>query len=171
MTSFIFDTDVLSTFGKIRKLDLLRKLLPDAVFFIPLSVYDELFKAKDHGYDFVDYILKSGLFEVIPLSSEELRFLGELRKEHISLGAGEMEGISICKHGGHILVTNDVAAKKVCDFYGIKFIDLSVILKSLLVEKILTNKEVKVLINEIEQKDRVIIKDKDDILTENSDKE
>lgn len=164
MTSLIFDTDILSTFGKTRKLDLLRKLLPNLAFFIPPSVYDELFKAKDRGYDFVDYILESEYFEVIPLNSEELRFLGELRKERVSLGIGELEGISVCKHGLHILVTNDTAAKVVCDFYGIKFIDLSMILKSLLMEKILNRKEVLALINEIEQKDRVKIVDKDDIL-------
>jgi hypothetical protein len=46
MKSLIFDTDVLSTFGKIRRLDLLRKLLPDATFLAPPSVYGELFKAS-----------------------------------------------------------------------------------------------------------------------------
>jgi len=30
MTSLVFDTDVLSTFGKIKRLDLLEKLFPDA---------------------------------------------------------------------------------------------------------------------------------------------
>lgn len=39
MRFLIFDTDVLSTFGKIRRLDLLRKLLPIEKFFIPTSVY------------------------------------------------------------------------------------------------------------------------------------
>ena len=169
MKSLIFDTDVLSTFGKIRRLDLLRKLLPDATFLIPPSVYGELFKARDRGYEFVDHILLSGILEVTPLTKEELGFLSRLRDERRSLGSGELEGISICKHRGYILVTNDTAAKKVCDWNRIEFIDLSIILKSLLATKILTGRELGKLIDEIERKDRVLIKDKNDILAECSD--
>ena len=47
MRCLIFDTDILSTFGKIRRFDLLWKLLPCEKFFIPTSAYNELFKAKD----------------------------------------------------------------------------------------------------------------------------
>ncbi len=43
------------------------------------------------------------------------------------------------------------------------------ILKSLLATKILTGSELGKLIDEIERKDRVLIKDKDDILAEGSD--
>jgi hypothetical protein len=35
--NLVFDTDVLSTFGKIRRLDLLKELFPHAGFFIPLT--------------------------------------------------------------------------------------------------------------------------------------
>jgi hypothetical protein len=80
------------------------------------------------------------------------------------LGLGELEGVSICEHREYILVTNDRAAKKVCDQYGIEFIDLRMILKSLLVTAILTDNELKALIYEIERRDRVTIKDKGDIL-------
>ena len=82
---------------------------------------------------------------------------------------GELEGISICKHRDCILVTNDTAAKKVCDRYVIEFIDLSMILTSLFATKILTRSELMKLIDEIERKDRVLVKDKDDILAESSD--
>ncbi len=51
MTSLVFDTDVLSTFGKIKRLDLLEKLFPGADFSIPTSVNNELFKAKDCGIE------------------------------------------------------------------------------------------------------------------------
>jgi len=43
------------------------------------------------------------------------------------------------------------------------------LLKSLLAAKILTSNGVRVLITEIERKDRVTIKDRDDILTESGD--
>ncbi len=167
--NLVFDTDILSTFGKIRRLDLLMVLFPNARFIVPLSVYNELLKAREHGYDFVDYITESGILEVTPLNREELELWGKLRGKQRSLGLGELEGISICKHREYILVSNDITAKKVCDQYGVKFIDLSMILKSLLVTEILTDEEFKALIDEIERKDRVVIKDKDVILTGSSD--
>ncbi|MDO9517925.1 MAG: hypothetical protein Q7J10_07765 [Methanosarcinaceae archaeon] len=164
MRSLIFDTDVLSTFGKLEKLDLLKKLFPDTNFNISTSVHNELFKAKDCGYEFVDYIMESQMFKVTPLSQEEVDFLEKLRHERRSLGPGELECISICKHRGSVIVTNDVVAKKVCDYYHIDFIDLSMLLKSLIVSNILTSEEVRELIYEIEEKDKIIIKDVDDIL-------
>ena len=167
--NLVFDTDILSTFGKIRRLDLLKKLFPNVRFFVPSSVYNELFKARERGYEFVDYIIESGILEVTPLNEEELDLLSKLREEQRSLGLGELEGMSICKHREYILVTNDITAKKVCDQYGIKFVDLSMILKSLLEVKILMSDELRALIDEIERKDRVIIKDKDDILTGSGD--
>lgn len=162
--SLVFDTDIISTFGKIKRLDLLKDLFPNTRFFIPPSVYNELFKARERGYEFVDYVIESGILEVAPLNKEELELLSKLKEERRSLGLGELEGASICKHREYILVTNDRAAKKVCDQYGIEFIDLRMILKSLLVTAILTDNELKALIYEIEMRDRVTIKDKGDIL-------
>lgn len=162
--SLVFDTDIISTFGKIKRLDLLKDLFPNTRFFIPPSVYNELFKARERGYEFVDYVIESGILEVAPLNKEELELLSKLREERRSLGLGELEGVSICEHREYILVTNDRAAKKVCDQYGIEFIDLRMILKSLLVTAILTDNELKALIYEIERRDRVTIKDKGDIL-------
>jgi hypothetical protein len=87
MNSLIFDTDVLSTFGKIKRFELLRKLLPDATFLIPPSVYGELFKARDRGYEFADHLLWGGILEVTPLTKEGLGFLSRLREERRSLGS------------------------------------------------------------------------------------
>ena len=49
----ILDTDILSCFAKIRRFDLLEKLFK-AQFYIPLRVYEEILRAKEKGYDFVD---------------------------------------------------------------------------------------------------------------------
>ena len=169
MINLVFDTDILSTFGKIRRLDLLRGLFPNAMLLVPPSVYDELIKARERGYEFVDYIIESGILEVTPLNEEELELLSKLREERRSLGLGEFEGISICKHREYILVTNDITAKKVRDRNRIKFVDLSMILKSLHVAEVLTDDELKAMIDEIERKDRVVIKDKGVILTGSGD--
>ena len=54
----IFDTDILSMLGKIGRTDLLRKLFPETSLVITFEVYNELLRAKEAGYDFVDDILK-----------------------------------------------------------------------------------------------------------------
>jgi len=167
MTLLLFDTDILSTFGKIKRLDLLEKLFPNNDFLIPTSVSNELFKAKDSGYEFVDYIMDSHIFKTTPLEQEEVYFLEKLRDERRVLGQGELKCISICRHRSSIFVTNDAAAKKVCDHYDIQFIDLSMLLKSLIATDTLTIKEVRALIDEIENNDKVIIADSDDILSSN----
>jgi len=60
----IFDTDILSMLGKIGRADLLRKLFPEASIIITFEVYNELLRAKEAGYDFVDGVLEQG-FKVI----------------------------------------------------------------------------------------------------------
>ena len=65
----IFDTDILSIFGKIGKISLLKKIFQDSDVIITFEVYNELLKAKDAGYDFVDVILEQG-FKVIQLDPD-----------------------------------------------------------------------------------------------------
>jgi predicted nucleic acid-binding protein len=167
MTPLLFDTNILSTFGKIKQLDLLEKLFRDNDFLIPTSISNELFKAKDCGYKFVDYIMDTQIFKITPLEQEEVYFLEKLRNERQVPGPGELECILICRYHSSIFITNDAAAKKVCDHYDIQFIDLSMLLKSLIATDTLTIKEVRALIDEIENKDKVIIADSDDILSSN----
>lgn len=53
----IIDTDIISTFGKIKKYELLLMLFSNSKLFISSSVYHDLIIAKELGYDFVNYIL------------------------------------------------------------------------------------------------------------------
>ena len=61
----IFDTDILSMLGKIGRADLLRKLFPKTSLVISFEVYNELLRAKEAGYDFVDDILEQGIEKVV----------------------------------------------------------------------------------------------------------
>jgi len=161
--NFVFDTDVVSTFGKLRRLELLQYLLPGSKFFITPAGYDELVRARERGYDFIEYVFERKMFEVACLTGEESAFLVSLEEERRSLGLAELEGIAICKHRGSIFVTNDRGAKKMCDSHAVHFVDLSMILKYLLVKGLLTAHELQLLIDEIERTDRVVLTDKDDI--------
>jgi hypothetical protein len=159
----LFDTDVVSTFGKLRRLELLQDLLAGSKFFITPAGYDELIRARERGYDFIEYIFERRMFEIARLTGEESAFLESIEEERRSLGLGELEGIAICKHREYIFVTNDRGAKKICDSHAIHFIDLSMILKYLLVKGLLPAHELRLLIDEIERTDRVVIKDKEAI--------
>ena len=161
--NFVFDTDVVSTFGKLRRLELLQDLLTDSKLFITPAGYDELVKARERGYDFIEYVFYLRMFEVARLSEEESKALESLQEERRSLGLAELEGIVISKHRDYIFVTNDRGAKKVCDSHAVRFIDLSMILTYMLVKELFTAHELRQLIDEIERRDRVVIKDKEAI--------
>jgi len=51
--------------GKIGRADLLRKLFPKTSLVISFEVYNELLRAKEAGYDFVDDILEQGIEKVV----------------------------------------------------------------------------------------------------------
>jgi len=54
----VFDTNIISTFRKLRGLDLFKELFPDKRVIITPEVYQELSRAKEIGYGFVDYALE-----------------------------------------------------------------------------------------------------------------
>jgi len=54
----ILDCDLISSFAKINRIDLLEKLFPDAQLVITASVYNELLKTKEYGFDFLDEIIQ-----------------------------------------------------------------------------------------------------------------
>lgn len=49
-----FDTDILSMLGKIRNTHLVRKLFSKSELLITFEVYNELLRAREVEYDFVD---------------------------------------------------------------------------------------------------------------------
>lgn len=163
MMVVVFDTDVISTFGKIKRLDLLQKLFPRDEFFIPSSVYDELINAQELGYEFAKYVIESELFKALTLSDEERDFVDKLQRRK-SLGSGEKEAIALCKYRKYALITNDDDAKDICDKNSMEFFDLSMLLKTLWKSEIMSKEKVAKLIDEIETQDKVKIKDKERII-------
>ena len=66
----VLDCDVTSTFAKVNRIDLLEKLFSDAKLVITASVYNELLKVKQYGFDFPDRIMESNI-KLINLKSVE----------------------------------------------------------------------------------------------------
>jgi predicted nucleic acid-binding protein len=151
-----FDTDILSMLGKIRSIHLVRKLFSKSELLITFEVYNELLRAREVGYDFVDDILAQGI-RVMYLDPD-LVIEYEKRKEELkNLHTGELTSILLCKKMGMDFATNDNKAKIFCKEYGVGWIDIIDILRLCYLKKILERSEIEKLIIDIEEKDRTRI--------------
>lgn len=158
----IVDTDILSTFGKTNKYSLLKNLFPKAKLFISPKVYQDIIKAKDMGYDFVERILKHKPL-VCPLTEDEIKYSGELKEKERSLGWGEIESIILARNRRLLLLTNDKKAIKTANKLNINYFNLPMLLRQFWKQNILSKEEVLNLILTIEEKDRILILNKEKI--------
>ncbi len=101
----IFDTDILSVFAKIKKLELIKRLF--GVIYITPMIREELTVPLEYGYDFPKEILDKSRV-IIPTLEE----LGQYNEFKVRLGKGEAEAISIAKSRKMLLATNDKVAQK-----------------------------------------------------------
>lgn len=152
--SIVFDTNILSTFAKINRLDLLVKLFDKQKLLIPEAVFEELHDSKQ---EFTQIILDDKNFEKLILTKEEKNLVLTLKAR---LGLGEKECLAICKDKNYVFVTNDEIAIKEAEKLSIEWINLEIMLAALKQEKIINEQELNKLIEEIETKDRIIIRNK-----------
>lgn len=158
----ILDTDIISCIAKIKEMELVERLFQKSDFHITSAVYDEIKEAKDIGYDFVDYILdliRKGSLKII--SVHNIERIKEL--EEFALGLGEIESIVAAEENKGILLSNDKKVKKKAK---VDVFNLEDILSAAIEKKIIKNKEKFVdLINKIESKDRIILRNKRYLIT------
>lgn len=159
--AFVIDADVLSTFAKIKRLDILAKVFGKSELLICPAVVSDLEHSKSQ---LVREVAASRLFNRIALSKQENNLVEKiyLRK---NLGMGETECIAVCKIRSAILITNDRKAIELAEVLGVDIIDLETILYSL--KDLVDKNQLKQIIADIESKDRVIIVNKDKILKYN----
>ncbi len=158
--AFVFDTNIVSTFAKVNKLELLAKLFGKEEMLIPKGVVNDLVNSNLE----LSVIINSNVFRVTELANEEhilVRDYSDIK----SLGQGELECIAICKNRDNIFITNDYRAIKFAESLSIKVIDLKTLLISL--REILNTEELRKLMIDIETKDKVLILDKEKILENN----
>jgi len=158
----IFDTDILSMLSKIGRIDLLRKLFPKVTLTITFEVYNELLRAKEAGYDFVDNILKQE-FKIIHLDAELIKEYEKKKEELKTLHPGELTSILLCKRKGMTFITNDSKAKRFCEENSVEWLDIVDILRLCYQKRILDRREIENVIRDIEEKDRTRIIRKEEI--------
>jgi predicted nucleic acid-binding protein len=149
----VADTNILSTFARIRRLDLLFQVMRVEKFVLPQAVVGELQAGLNKGLEFLRPILDDLTtgqgFVSADLTESESAYQSVLPK---GLNAGEREGIAICaSRSGAVLMSNDYRAKKYCRANRILFADLQLILRRLWQTGLFTQDEVRALIQEIEQ--------------------
>tara|TARA_Y100000310_G_scaffold278560_1_gene297055 strand:- start:701 stop:1201 length:501 start_codon:yes stop_codon:yes gene_type:complete len=162
----LVDTNILSTFAKIDKLDLLLRLLEDYDACISPNVFEELNKANELGYSYVKKVfdlIDGQKIQIVSPQRDEFLLSQKLPK---GFGSGERDSLAITKSRNLIFLTNDKKIINYCGKHEIDCLWLNIVLRLFWRENLLTKGEVNDLIDEIEIKDKIIITDKEGIFSE-----
>lgn len=151
----IVDTDILSMFAKAQALEVLMELVGPEQLRITPAIADEISIPLQYGYHFPKQILS--LIPVVDLSPPVVREVMRLKIAALSLGRGEREAIAYCQMETAIFITNDVAAQQFAQKQGVAVISFQGLLRSLWVGGIRTLVEVRELLEQIKQADRLTI--------------
>lgn len=108
MKTAISDTDILSAFGKIGRVDLLRRLFTK--IYVAPSVLRELMKAGQMELTWIVPVREA--VEPLPLAEGQIKEVESLVITYPQLGSGEIESFVLAKAHHLICLTNDRQAKK-----------------------------------------------------------
>lgn len=163
----VVDTSLLSTFARIKRLELLFMVAETDSFYLVPAVINELKLGLKKNLKFlqsiIDDLANGTKFFTILLSPEEKNLSESLPA---SLNSGERESIAVCqKRAGNRLLTNDKRAHNYCRDNQIPSLDLKLVLRRLWKAGHCTKEEVRLIIDEIERSEPgMVIKDKEQIL-------
>ena len=160
------DTNVLSTFAKINQLPLLiRCFASDQVGTVP-AVYEEVQRGVQKGYTrlqaVVDLVQQQQIALVVPTEQE----IFKKATLAASFGEGEREIMAVAVTLDYAILTDETLVKNWCRRTGMTCWDLPGVLRALWRTKLLPKDEVRKLLEQIEASDRIIFKNKEQILKE-----
>ncbi|MGI0087156.1 MAG: hypothetical protein ACREBI_04240 [Nitrosotalea sp.] len=155
MNHVVIDTDILSTFIKVDRVNLLERLFVKSKILLTPSVYGELKTGQKVGMIKLTF---GARFSRIKLELAEKRTVREIRNRKLS--TADLECIAVAKCRRCILVTNDSDVEKEADYLDIEHLNLPGILRLFWRSDMMTKARVNELIDDIEEKDRIIIKNK-----------
>jgi len=159
----LVDTNIISTFAKIDRLELLFEVFKQRILYISPNVFQELKDARDKRYDFVELIfelLQSGKLKILPLEEDEYMSMLQLPKY---FGKGELDSIAICTRRNCTFLSNERKVTRFCEENEIDHFDLNGILKALWRFDIVSREDVVQIINEMEEKDNLKIVSREEI--------
>jgi len=150
----VSDSDILSMFGKVGAVQHLKRLFEE--IYIPPAVYEELRRAKEIGFDFVDELIDN--VRIMNLNEDEYSEFVRLMEDEDYLHSGELQGIMLCKHRNGVLLTNDRRAKNFCKRNNIVYFDIKGVLRAFYKKNVLEREEIRDLVEAIEERDNTRIK-------------
>ncbi len=145
----ISDTNILGSFAAGEALHLLFRLFPNTSISFPPAVHQELQTGLIYGQTHLESILQAlddGKLQILPLSENEQSFAQGLPKQ---LNAGEREAITISKNRHGQLLSNDKQVVRYCRQNNIRVVDLPFLLRLLWKRKIVSQDEVRALIDKM----------------------
>jgi predicted nucleic acid-binding protein len=160
VTAVISDTDILSAFGKIGRVDLLQGLFQQV--HVAPAVYWELLQVERMGFLWVASIKDA--VELLPLTASESQQAERLSQRYPQLGSGEIESFVLAQTHQLLCLTNDRQAKAVARALALPYLDLEEILRAVKTRQLLTVEALSRVIAEIEEQDHARITAKDQIL-------
>jgi predicted nucleic acid-binding protein len=147
---FVADTDILSTFARIHRLDILKKISDGVV--IPQAVKAELARGR------IDVRRLNPDF--VTLTKDELK---DLKKTDNSLDRGERECFVIARNRRLPLASNETIVHKSCKKESIDYLTLPRMLRFAITKGVITRQEARKLISVIEEEEHTMIKNKNEI--------
>lgn len=144
LNGFVLDTNVLSLFAKIDRLDLLLQL-STAPLYLTSMIQFELETGLDNGVAYLANVLQlihTGKLQVIPLNEIDRQFMRALPNK---LADGEAEAIALCRRTGLTLITHDRKALNYCIQEGINAIRFTTLVNQLKYAGLLTETEIEAI--------------------------
>jgi hypothetical protein len=160
----LLDTDLASAFAKVGRMELLVQLFTGGDLGIAFEVYKELLVPLDHGYYFPEAIFT--VCETIYPNLEEMATVQRRLVDMKALGRGELETITICQARGWFYAAIDQKAIAYARGLGVTTFTLRAILRLLWMRQILSQEEVRALIQDLREKDKLVIVDPEEIFHE-----
>jgi predicted nucleic acid-binding protein len=157
----LLDTDLASAFAKVGRLELLGRLFAGIDLGIAFEVYKELLVPLAHGYHFPEAVF--AVCETIYPHPEEMMTIQRRLVDMKALGRGELETITICQARGWFYAAIDQKAIAYARSLEVTTFALRVILRLLWMRHIISQEEVRALIQELWEKDKLVIMEPEEI--------
>jgi predicted nucleic acid-binding protein len=146
--TIICDTDFLSSFLKIERLELVKDLFKEENLYIPVAVLTEIAKTN-----LITDLLDKEWIKVKKVSDAELKEM-EKDKEFANLGSGEKECLALCKRfENSVLLISDTKARRIANENEIVTLNISAFLLACKEIGILESDDIASIIHDLREKD------------------
>ena len=148
MAILVCDTDFLSSFLKIGRLELVKDLFKEENLYIPVAVLGEIANS-----DLITDLLNIEWIKVKKVGDEDLNEM-EKDKEFAYLGSGEKECLALCKRfENSVLLISDNKARMIANKTEIFTLNISAFLLACKDVGILSREDVLTIIHDLKEKD------------------